>query len=185
MTYKKITGSIGAIVLLALISAPALAHSDGDDDGEERNSSQAVRTELRGFQEVPVISTTGRGSFRARIGNNESTIEFALSYENLEGNVAAAHIHLAQKGVNGGIVIHLCGTGGKPACPGTTAGELSGVLTSTDVVEAFIPGSTPPATQGVAAGELNEVIKAIRAGKTYVNVHSSKFPGGECRGQVR
>jgi hypothetical protein len=42
-----------------------------------------------------------------------------------------------------------------------------------------------PAGQGIAAGELSELIAAIRAGRTYVNVHTNKHPGGEIRGQVR
>jgi hypothetical protein len=38
--------------------------------------------------------------------------------------------------------------------------------------------------QGIAAGEFAEVLKAIRAGVVYVNVHSALFPGGEIRGQL-
>jgi len=41
-----------------------------------------------------------------------------------------------------------------------------------------------PAGQGIAPGELDEFIRAIRAGVTYVNVHSTKFPSGEIRGQI-
>ena len=40
-------------------------------------------------------------------------------------------------------------------------------------------------TQGIATGELDEVIAAIRAGLAYVNVHSTQSPGGEIRGQLR
>ena len=39
--------------------------------------------------------------------------------------------------------------------------------------------------QGIAAGEFAEVVKAIRAGVTYANVHTAAFPGGEIRGQIR
>jgi hypothetical protein len=40
------------------------------------------------------------------------------------------------------------------------------------------------AGQGIAAGDFAELVRAIRAGKAYVNVHSSVFPGGEIRGQL-
>jgi hypothetical protein len=41
-----------------------------------------------------------------------------------------------------------------------------------------------PAGQGIAAGEFAEIVRAIRAGRAYANVHSTKFPGGEIRGQI-
>jgi len=40
-------------------------------------------------------------------------------------------------------------------------------------------------TQQIAAGELEEVIAAIRVGAAYANVHTSVSPGGEIRGQIR
>ena len=53
---------------------------------------------------------------------------------------------------------------------------MTGTLTAANVVG--------PAGQGIAAGEFGELIRAIRAGKTYANVHSTKFPGGEIRRQI-
>ena len=41
-----------------------------------------------------------------------------------------------------------------------------------------------PAAQGIAAGEFNELVAAIRAGATYANVHSTKYEGGEIRAQL-
>ena len=38
--------------------------------------------------------------------------------------------------------------------------------------------------QGIATGEMNEVLKALAKGVSYVNVHSATFPTGEMRGQV-
>lgn len=49
-----------------------------------------------------------------------------------------------------------------------------------------------PAAQGIdgtpetrTPAEFAEILKAIRAGLTYANVHSTKFPAGEIRGQIR
>jgi hypothetical protein len=38
--------------------------------------------------------------------------------------------------------------------------------------------------RGISAGEFDELLKAIRAGATYVNVHSTRWPGGEIRSQI-
>ena len=42
-----------------------------------------------------------------------------------------------------------------------------------------------PTGQGIAAGQFEELVRAIKAGVTYANVHSSLFPSGEIRGQIK
>ena len=41
-----------------------------------------------------------------------------------------------------------------------------------------------PADQGIAGGELDEALAAIRSGMTYANIHTVLYPAGEIRGQV-
>ena len=41
-----------------------------------------------------------------------------------------------------------------------------------------------PAGQGIKPGEYAELLRAIRAGATYANVHSSLYPSGEIRAQL-
>lgn len=141
-----------------------------------------LRARLIGFQEIPAISTTGHGTFRASLSENgTTTLDFELTYADLEGNaeggaVTGAHIHLGQRGVAGAISVHLCGSGGRPACPAPPA-TVTGTITAADVAG--------PAAQGIAAGELAELLRAARAGVTYVNVHTTRFPGGEIRGQIK
>jgi hypothetical protein len=57
------------------------------------------------------------------------------------------------------------------------AGTVEGDFTATDVI-----GIT---TQQLEAGNLDKVLKAIRSGQTYANVHSMTSTGGEIRGQIR
>ncbi|MDQ4029624.1 MAG: CHRD domain-containing protein, partial [Actinomycetota bacterium] len=78
--------------------------------------------------------------------------------------------------VAGGVIAFLCGGGGKPACP-ATHGTVEGTIRPADVIG--------PAAQGIAAGEFDELVRAIRAGATYANVHSGTYPAGEIRGQIR
>ena len=129
------------------------------------------------------MSTVAEGEFHARISDDASQIDYELKYSDLEGSVTQAHIHFGQKGVNGGISVWLCGNPsttvnpppGTQPCPAPPA-TITGTLTAANVVG--------PASQGIAAGEFAELISAIRAGKTYANVHSTKFPGGEIRSQI-
>jgi hypothetical protein len=167
---KRATIVLCCIALLA-VSAVALVQN------------KRIREFLTGFSEVPAVSTEAEGEFHARISDDATQIDYELSYSDLEGSVIQAHIHLGQKDVNGGISVWLCGNpsptvtppAGTQACPPSPA-TITGTLTAANVVG--------PAGQGIAAGEFAELVSAIRAGKTYANVHSSKFPGGEIRSQI-
>ncbi|GAB1266223.1 CHRD domain-containing protein [Aurantivibrio infirmus] len=131
---------------------------------------------LSGFQEVPAVLSDGSGFFRARV-NRDNTIDFVLKVDNLSGIFAASHIHFAQKGVNGGVMVTLCGgppTAAVPACSDVVRGTIN--------AENVGAGA---ASQGIPAGDLEAVIKALRSGNTYINVHTSAFPSGELRGRVR
>jgi hypothetical protein len=140
-------------------------------DDQERT----FHARLDGFQETPAVSSTGRGEFRARL-TSPTTLEYRLEYENLEGTPTnAAHVHLGQRGVAGGVIFFLCGGGGKPACTPTN-GAIEGTVVPADIVG--------PAGQGIAAGEFAEMIRAMRAGMTYANVHTDKHQTGEIRGQI-
>ncbi|MBL8230995.1 MAG: CHRD domain-containing protein [Bryobacterales bacterium] len=163
----------------ALAGLPGTADDDNKGKGKGKGKGNAfadgreMRAELSGYQEVPAISTEATGEFRGTIQNNSFT--YRLSYSGLEGAVVAAHIHFAQRGVNGGVVSFLCGGGGKPACP--QSGTVNGEITAANLFALT--------DQGIEAGNMAEVIRAIRAGRAYVNVHSTRFPAGEIRGQVR
>jgi CHRD domain len=135
---------------------------------------------MSGFEEVPAITTVATGEFSARISDDENSISYELSYSGLEGNVTQAHIHIGQAAVNGGVSVFLCGTTGFPGPAGTQTCPQSGTVTGTLNASNVIG----PAGQGVSAGEFAELVRAIRAGITYANVHSTKFPGGEIRAQI-
>jgi CHRD domain-containing protein len=172
------------IVLAGLMFAATVAtvaHVAADDRDNDRDNR--LRTKLAGFNEVPIVSTEASGRLMAQISKDEQSIEYSLTINDLQGIVAQAHIHLAQRDVNGGIVLWLCqGTARAPAQVAATTpecpqeGEVTGMLTAASV--------TPVATQQIGANELDEVIAAIRAGKAYANVHTNLSPGGEMRGQI-
>jgi hypothetical protein len=144
-----------------------------------------IRELLTGYEEVPSVSTAAQGQFNARIRDDE--IEWQLSYSDLEGAVQQAHIHFGQTGVNGGIVVFLCtnlgnGPAGTQSCPNPPA-NISGRIFAADV-SPNIPATAAARTQGINTGQMEELIAAMRAGATYVNVHTTTWPGGEVRSQI-
>jgi CHRD domain len=147
-------------------------------------SAETLQAGLKGFKEVPAISTSAAGHFRATINDEAGTIAYELSYSGLTGDVQQAHIHVGQFFVNGAVSVFLCQTeaspdptGLAPRCP--QSGKVTGILQSANMIEG------PIVSQGIAPGEFDELVTAIRAERTYVNVHSSTFPGGEIRGHLR
>ncbi len=161
-------------IAFGLLAAPTLA-----DDSRSRGRIEA---RLKGFAEVPAVSSAASGRFRARLDSASQMLTYELSYGGLEGDVRQAHIHFGQHGANGGIMVWLCQTSfnvspvaSTPPC--LQSGTFNGVISAADVIG--------PSGQGIAATEFAEMAKAITSGVAYVNVHSSKFPGGEIRGQLR
>jgi hypothetical protein len=142
--------------------------------------SRDVREHLTGYEEtLQTLSTTGSGDFRAKV--RDSQIEYRLSYGGLEGDVQQAHIHLGREATTGGVSAFLCsnlgnGPAGTPACPGLRSGAVEGTIEPADVIG--------PTGQGIAPGEYAELLRAIGAGATYANVHSTKYPDGEIRAQL-
>ncbi|MGN9779279.1 CHRD domain-containing protein [Micromonospora sp. H33] len=195
--------ALAAGAAVAATAAGGAAMGDGKDDfGDLRDWSDSrdwgdshdskgerfdVRAHLDGYQEDPLtISTTGNGRFEAHVDERKKEIEFRLSYEDLEGKVNAAHIHFGGRHQSGGIIAFLCGSpskdgkGGAPKgtkeCPAAPA-TVRGTIKPEDVIG--------PQEQGIKPGEFDEVVDAIKAGVTYANVHTDKYPNGEIRGQIK
>ena len=130
MKRKSILAS--AAVAAALVAAVGtMAASHDDDHGGSR--SRRLKADLKGFGEVPAVSTPARGSFRAVLSQDESAIEYRLDYSDLQGTVLQSHIHVGAHHTNGGISVWLCGNpsttppiitppAGTPTCgaPGAT-----------------------------------------------------------------
>lgn len=167
-----------SLAVIALVSASAVVFAQG---------FKKISEFLTGYEEVPSVSTTGNGTFNARISNDGSRIDWELSYSDLEGAIQQAHIHVGNTGVNGGISVFLCtnlgnGPAGMQPCPAPPA-TISGTIVAADV-SPNIPATQAARNQGVNTGEIDELIRAMRAGATYVNVHSTTWPGGEIRSQI-
>jgi hypothetical protein len=131
------------------------------------------RAHLSGDQEVPPRETLATGQAVFQLSKDGTELRYKLIVANLE-NITMAHIHVAPAGTNGGVVAWLY----PPAPPaslisGTTNGILQqGVIRKANLV-------------GILAGhELSELVDLMLDDKTYANVHTSLYPGGEIRGQI-
>jgi hypothetical protein len=158
------------------------------------NGDINLGTHLTGDEEVCPTCTTstpadskGQGEAVFRV-NDEVTVDFRLIASNIY-NVVQAHIHCGAKETNGPIKMWLYPTIGPSgtALTGPT-GRQNGVLAS----GTFSPGSV---TCTASDGSTISLLAAMRAGLTYVNVHTNDgaappntgpgdFPGGEIRGQI-
>lgn len=168
---RKLSILVLLAVIVSLVAAAAPAQGQGG----------TFTTRLRAFEEVPSIASPANGNFQGTLNEDGTEMDYELTYAHTEGQVTQAHIHLAQRGVNGGIMVFLCSNlgnapAGTPACP-AAGGTVTGSFSSANIIG--------PAAQGVAPGELFTLLRAARAGFAYVNVHSTVYPGGEIRGQLQ
>jgi hypothetical protein len=164
---------------LAVVAAGALAI--GIVTVAVAGGGHSIRERLTGYQEAPVVSTHGVGRFRASINRGASEISYRLTYGGLESPATQSHIHFENRTNAGPIVVFLCtnlgnGPAGTQACP-PAGGTISGTIRPANV-------GAGAAANGLGAGEFDELVRAIRAGATYVNVHTTGFPAGEIRAQL-
>jgi len=161
---------IGLILLLVALTA-----------GGAAAASDNFTAHLVGENEVPARDTRAQGQAIFQLSEDGTELHYRLIAANIN-NVIASHIHLAPAGVNGGVVASLYGS--VPSGGGRSDGVLAeGTITAADLVG------------GLAGQPLSALVDAMRAGNTYVNVHTNDgvgdvntgpgdFPGGEIRGQI-
>lgn len=164
---------------IALTSSLALALVAGAGLGLRAVAAQheaTMRATLHGLNEVPPTVSRATATLRASVDETAKKITFTLTFRNLTAPPTAAHIHFGPEKVNGGVVVFFCGGGGKPACPTTTSGTITGTIVAADIVG--------PTAQGIQAGDFTSLMYATRTGNAYANIHSPNFPNGEIRGQI-
>src|SRR5918992_5484068 len=105
----QLAAGVAVVSIASVVATTALA-----------GGGKEIRERLTGFEEVPVVSTEAEGKFKAEVRRDR--IDYQLRWEDLEGTVTQAHIHLGQRDVNGGISVWLCGNPAPPVIvppPGT------------------------------------------------------------------
>ena len=172
MSRLRLKLAIGvAVVGVAATTAAAIA---GD--------RAKLRTSLSGYEEVPAVSTHRRRRLpRGDRPRTRTTIQYELTFSGIEGTDAPVAHPLRAEGRerrhHGLPVLQPRQRPGRDASPARRRARSRGRSRRPTSLE-------PRPAQGLAAGEFDELVRALRAGVTYANVHSSTSPGGEIRGQI-
>ena len=156
------------------------------DAGMNGDAIHEAHVNLRGENEVPPRDTRAKGEATFVVSQDGQSVHYVLTVSQID-NPFMAHIHMAPAGANGGIVQWLFPS--TAVAPGPTGiGLTSGLLAKGDFTAATFVGQ-------LAGKSMADLLDAMRAGKTYVNVHTSSgvpgdtphpgnFPGGEIRAQL-
>lgn len=166
---SPLTKLVGTAVLL--IGSATFAHA----------TVTSYSTLLSGPAESPANASPGTGHASAIYDDVAHTLTVHVDFTGLTGTTSASHIH-------GPTAVAGVSTAGVATTTPTFAGFPLGVTSGTyDVVlDLTLASSYNPsfvsANGGTTASAEAALTAAIAAGKAYLNVHSSTFPGGEIRG---
>ena len=150
-------------------------------------NAQQFQANFSGFQELGALNaetgailSTGQGTLALNLNQPAGTLTFTLTYSGLSEPVTQAHIHFGKVHVPGGIIVFFCtninnGPVGTQACP-AGGGTVSGTITGANIVG--------PAAQNITAGHFAGLVAALLSDTAYGNIHTTKFPAGEIRGQI-
>lgn len=137
--------------------------------------------QLSGHEEAPPRETNATGHVTFQLSKDGLSLSYRIIVADID-NVTAAHIHLGAREMNGPVVVMLYG----PVPAG--GGKKSGVLAEGTITSGSLTGD-------LAGHPLADLVAAMNARNTYVNVHtddgggapntrSGDFPDGEIRGQI-
>jgi hypothetical protein len=169
----------GALVAAMALTSAGVAHEHGP---------AVFRATLSGFEETGALNaqsgailSEGSGTLELKVDRQAQTIMFTLTFANLSSPVTQSHIHFGKVHMSGGVMVFFCSNNPNPPpntqmCP-ANGGTVTGTITAANLL--------PIAGQNVKAGDFDAIADALESNTAYVNVHTSNFPAGEIRGQIR
>lgn len=167
MRKYGILSSVLALTM-ALVALPLIASG--------APSAKNFMAHMDAGQEVaatPVVSD-GTGVAIFQLSADRQSLSYKLNASDLNAPITQAHIHMAPAGTNGGVVVWLFPSA-PPAIPGGVENDgrlIDGTITAADL-------------RGALAGNWDLFVSKLNDGGLYVNVHSTAYPPGEIRGQIR
>jgi len=135
---------------------------------------------LSGANESPSNNSAATGMATVLIDDIANTMSLKVMFAGLAGPTTAAHIHCCTAVPFAGNVGVATAT---PSFPGFPAGVTSGSYNRVfDLMAASTYNTAFITANGGVAGAEAALLAGMAAGKSYYNLHTSTFPGGEIRG---
>ena len=132
-------------------------------------AEKSFKAMLVGSESVPAVETMAKGDATFTVIKDEEALSYYVTVSDIE-NVTAAHIHLGKKGENGPPVALISNE--------KRVGKFSGTLAEGTITKKDLMGSMKDKS-------VEDLIKQIKKGDAYLNVHTDKYPNGEIRGQIK
>ena len=150
-------------LLLFVVLAAFLAASTGFA------AETSFKAKLTPKEEVKKPSSKASGKAEFKLSKDGMEIKYKLHVKKIV-NANAAHIHMGAKGTDGPPLVTLFS--------GEKQGKFSGMLSEGTITANDLMGD-------YKGKPLDELVKLMRSGDTYVNVHTDANPDGEIRGQIK
>jgi uncharacterized protein (DUF1800 family) len=165
-TPTSTTGALysGPVAVSSTTTIKAIAYAAGLSDSSVVSGLYTISHQPTLFIATMVpqsgVQSSGSGSATLLLDGGETFAVLRFTYSNLTTPVTGAHIH-------------------GPAAPGVSGQILFDIDTATPQGDgSYVWTFVPVGTTSVA-----QIVDAIRSGLTYINIHSSRYPSGEIRGQ--
>ncbi len=158
MRRHHLTATALALVALPVLATAGFAFARS---AAAPTKSYLLKANLSPSRETPPAKgapgATGLFTATLSVSGSKGTLAWRLTFQHLTGPALAAHVHTAPPGKAGPVAIPLCGP-----CKSGAHGVFTGPL-----------------------GGNSALLAAILHGGAYANVHTTKHPNGEIRGQIR
>ena len=137
---------------------------------------------LTGALEIPPTGSPGTGFTTVVLDTTAQTLFVNLTFSGLTSGTTASHIHCCLpapfQNANAGVATQV------PTFANMPLGVTSGSFTQT--LDLTLASSYNPAfimaQGGTVGGAEAALISGLENGETYLNIHTTGFPGGEIRG---
>ena len=138
--------------------------------------------DLSGANENPVNASPGSGSAIVTVDDDLFTMQVEVTFADLLGTTVASHIHCcAAPPTNATVATQTPTFVGFPL--GVTSGTYDHTFDMT-LASSYRAGFITD-HGGTVDSAFDALLAGMLAGESYLNIHTSEFPGGEIRGQLQ